>query len=70
MVIATCPECYQEVQVSESPKIGHHVLCENCGMKLEVVWLYPLALDFLDEVRQPLNEIKGFYNSRVELDNG
>jgi lysine biosynthesis protein LysW len=49
MVITTCPVCKQEVIVSEHPDIGTQVICEACGMKLEVVWLYPLAVDCLIE---------------------
>lgn len=69
MVIATCPECFQEVQVSGHPQIGHHALCEACGIDLEVVWLYPLALDYLEEVNQSGDSTQTSRSSPIELKN-
>ena len=41
---AKCPNCNYSMQFSRLMEINHLVICSNCGVELEVVWLYPLTL--------------------------
>jgi alpha-aminoadipate carrier protein LysW len=45
----TCPECDAEVHVDSDADKGDSVLCEECGIELEVVGLDPLELDIAEE---------------------
>jgi lysine biosynthesis protein LysW len=49
MIITVCPDCSNELSVSENPRIGGSVACDSCGQKLEIVWLYPLEVDYQEE---------------------
>jgi lysine biosynthesis protein LysW len=44
-----CPHCNVEVQVGENPQVGQVFTCSNCGKGFEVVWLFPLALDYYED---------------------
>ena len=68
MAVATCPECLQEVRFVGQPDIGRYTQCEACGMGLEVVWLFPLALDYLNELNQTSNESNENTNTLMGLD--
>jgi hypothetical protein len=46
MVIAECPNCNAHIEIEPIPVIGLPVECYCCNVKLEVTWLYPVALDF------------------------
>jgi lysine biosynthesis protein LysW len=39
-----CPRCKAPLNIPTPVEIKQQVTCENCGMELEVVWLYPLEL--------------------------
>jgi len=55
MIICSCPECDAENDVGLAPEIGQRVICIGCGKDLEVIWLYPLALDYAEEkIHHPL----------------
>ena len=45
---AECPQCGYEISVGSKPWIGQAVTCPSpsCNLKLEVVWLDPLELDW------------------------
>lgn len=45
----TCPECDADVHVDSDADKGDSVLCEECGIELEVVGLDPLELDIAEE---------------------
>ena len=47
-----CPDCRQPLDLSADPEIGQHLTCEHCHAVLEVTWLFPLSLDFL-EIKEP-----------------
>jgi lysine biosynthesis protein LysW len=49
MAKAKCPHCNVEIQMGESPHLGQVFTCTNCGQGFEVVWLFPLALDYCEE---------------------
>ena len=39
-----CPTCQTPLQMEKPIEINQQVMCSNCGLELEVVWLYPLEL--------------------------
>lgn len=39
-----CPVCNSSLQFTKPVEINTRVVCSNCGLELEVVWLYPLEL--------------------------
>ncbi len=46
MPYATCPQCDEEIYMPETPDIGDIVRCRTCGVRLEVVGLHPIELDW------------------------
>ncbi len=46
MVIAECPNCNAHIEIETVPVIGLPVDCYRCNINLEVIWLYPVTLDF------------------------
>lgn len=50
MPYAVCPDCDEDIRVRGQARLGDLVVCSNCGMRLEVVELDPVELDYeLDE---------------------
>jgi lysine biosynthesis protein LysW len=45
---AECPECSTEVSFEVMPRVGQLVTCTNCTARLEVAFLHPLMLDWVD----------------------
>jgi lysine biosynthesis protein LysW len=39
-----CPVCNSMLHLTQPVEINQQVVCANCGLELEVVWLYPLEL--------------------------
>jgi lysine biosynthesis protein LysW len=39
-----CPVCGKKLVFETPLKINQSVICSNCGLELEVIWLYPLEL--------------------------
>jgi lysine biosynthesis protein LysW len=39
-----CPTCKTPLNLKSPLEINQSVICDNCGLELEVVWLYPLEL--------------------------
>lgn len=39
-----CPVCKTPLAIRTPLEIKQSVVCGNCGLELEVVWLYPLEL--------------------------
>lgn len=39
-----CPDCDTALPLSTPLEINQQVVCPNCGLELEVIWLYPLEL--------------------------
>ncbi|MEJ2448574.1 MAG: nucleotide exchange factor GrpE [Anaerolineales bacterium] len=39
-----CPACNTKLSTPQAVEINQQVVCSHCGLKLEVVWLYPLEL--------------------------
>ena len=48
MITASCPECQQKINLSSDPEIGQPITCQYCNTMLEVVWLFPIFLDYMD----------------------
>lgn len=49
MKIAKCPDCENEVEVSEGIDLGDIVSCDDCGSELEVSAIDPLEFDLVEE---------------------
>ncbi len=47
MLRAECPECGEFVALDEDIQVGDRVVCVECGVELEILSLYPLALDYV-----------------------
>ncbi len=43
-MIKNCPTCKSQLTLETPIEINQSVICPNCGLELEVVWLYPLEL--------------------------
>ena len=57
MANVKCPHCGAEVHVGEKPWLGQRETCGECENVLEVVWLFPLELDYCeDNGAQTVNE--------------
>lgn len=54
MIEARCPSCRAAVRLNSDPVIGQRVTCLKCHTELEVVWLYPVDLDWVDETHSLL----------------
>jgi len=45
-----CPSCGIEIKLdAKKTKLGEFLSCQECGTRLEVVWLDPIELDFAFE---------------------
>lgn len=44
-----CPACGELVRAGEDVMLGETVVCDNCGVELEVIGLAPLRLDFYED---------------------
>jgi len=49
MNLTQCPLCQADIEIGPKPSLGQEVVCPHCDAQLEVVWLYPLALDEPEE---------------------
>ncbi len=47
--VARCVECYSRVHFDKEPDLGQVVVCRECGTRLEVVYLNPIELDWMEE---------------------
>jgi lysine biosynthesis protein LysW len=54
MPYAICPQCGEEIYMPETPDIGDIVRCRTCGVRLEVVGLHPIELDWPWEAEDDL----------------
>ena len=46
--MAYCLNCQLLVKIESSPYLGQRVDCSNCGMTFEIIWLYPITLDYVE----------------------
>lgn len=54
--VQTCPECEDEVQIGESPRLNEIVECAGCRTELEVVAVSPPVLALAPEVEEDWGE--------------
>lgn len=45
-----CPSCLAVFALNVDPEVGQLVVCPQCEAQLMIVWLYPLEVDFVDEM--------------------
>ncbi len=48
MVVVLCLECQHAIEIDLYPEIGQRVVCPACQVELEVIWLFPVVLDYLE----------------------
>ena len=39
-----CPVCNAILELKNPLRINQSIICSDCGLELEVIWLYPLEL--------------------------
>ena len=50
-MVINCPSCQKKFEITdEELDIKRHLTCPHCQKHFEVTWLYPLTLDYLEEV--------------------
>jgi hypothetical protein len=49
MVKTLCLNCQTDILFGENPQMGQRAICPACHTVFEVVWLFPLELDWLSE---------------------
>lgn len=52
----TCPECEDEVKISDSVRLNEIVECAGCRSELEIVALGPTVLALAPEVEEDWGE--------------
>jgi alpha-aminoadipate carrier protein LysW len=55
-MIAECPECAAEVELSDDVMEGEIVNCPDCGVELEVVSVDPPTLELAPEEEEDWGE--------------
>ena len=64
---AVCPNCDVMTSISNSPKIGENVVCNNCGVESIIVWLNPVELDLpYQDNFDEYEEYAGGYDGRAD----
>lgn len=48
MMFTKCPSCQGEIKFTGRPHMSQQVRCRNCDAQLEVVWLNPIELDWVE----------------------
>jgi alpha-aminoadipate carrier protein LysW len=54
--VQTCPQCEDEVQISDSPRLNEIIECAGCRSELEIVALSPVVLALAPEVEEDWGE--------------
>ena len=44
--VAECPLCQNDINITQRLRLGQCVMCPSCDVELEVVWLYPIELNW------------------------
>jgi len=55
-LVSSCPECAAEVAFEAPPMESEIVLCNDCGVDLEVRGLSPMVLEVAPEVEEDWGE--------------
>jgi len=48
LVKATCPACNNITELVPPLDLGQHLTCPVCKTCLEIIWLYPICLDYAE----------------------
>lgn len=56
MMVAECPECAANLDLTPDVEAGEIVVCPDCGVELEVVSLDPVALVLAPEIEEDWGE--------------
>jgi lysine biosynthesis protein LysW len=67
MKYGECPNCERLVNVGKNPRIGQHVICSNCGTKLEIYWLDPIELDWAPHKMKQVKRDRTLSNEEDEF---
>ena len=46
MLFVQCPNCNSHIEIEDVPALGLPIECYHCHVELEIIWLYPVTLDF------------------------
>jgi C4-type Zn-finger protein len=59
-----CPSCQKKFEIiDEEQNIKRQLACPHCLTHFEVTWLYPLTLDFIEEIPHiPNRPIESYVN--------
>jgi hypothetical protein len=44
------------IRLISLPEIGNQMICERCCTRLEVIWLFPVILDFQEYEIEPASD--------------
>lgn len=65
MTVAFCLDCEREIEISSQVRLGQRLACPHCKVKLEIISLDPLKLDWVyDGPSQSLGIFSEGWNSR------
>jgi alpha-aminoadipate carrier protein LysW len=56
ITVLACPECEDEVRISDSVRRGEIIECASCRSELEIVALNPVVLALAPEVEEDWGE--------------
>jgi hypothetical protein len=59
MLTVTCPQCQRQIDLDSDPEIGQCLICKSCHAILEVTWLFPVDVDFLENSDPKQRRIDG-----------
>ena len=54
--IHQCPECEEEIDVTGELMLGELVICDGCGLDLEVTSIEPLQFELAPEIEEDWGE--------------
>ena len=64
-----CASCGAEVNVGKNPEMGKRFTCPSCHHVMEVVWVYPIELDWpVDDDDEDYEEDDEFEEDEFEED--
>lgn len=52
MITAICPHCHNEFGLFMPLAVGQRVTCSVCKTYLEIIWLFPVSLDMIENQKQ------------------
>ena len=49
MITVSCIRCQKDIEIETQPVIGQRLVCPYCQTTAEVLWLYPISLDYPED---------------------